>query len=277
MSTQRTTSGRKVALRVTTVGFIVAIFASFTTAAAHGKTWRNVRTGGRISAADVQEIRDEIDRIRATDVCGTEGPYPWVDDLTVDALRIKAGHIEEIIQALQAAPLSVPVSSFTGIRTPVSGDIILASDLTDLQELIDGVSCTAAPTCSDGIMNQDESDVDCGGSCPSCNTGAVCGSNGCESGENCQNCPADCGACCTQCCGGSAWNMQDGWPTPGECAAKLAEYCRAGLCGPLDDCYASGSCWVIAQDYTPAGRCKSDGRGGCYFDPNDSGPDQCSC
>ena len=31
-----------------------------------------------------------------------------------------------------------------------------------------GGVCDACPTCSDGILNQDEIDVDCGGICPAC-------------------------------------------------------------------------------------------------------------
>lgn len=55
----------------------------------------------------------------------------------------------------------------------------------------DDVACAATPacmvampaTCTDGQRNEEESDVDCGGSCPRCNDGAACGSNGdCASG-----------------------------------------------------------------------------------------------
>ena len=30
------------------------------------------------------------------------------------------------------------------------------------------------PTCMDGVQNQEESDIDCGGSCVHCETGASC-------------------------------------------------------------------------------------------------------
>lgn len=33
------------------------------------------------------------------------------------------------------------------------------------------------PTCADGVKNQDETDVDCGGACPACNLGQTCDKN----------------------------------------------------------------------------------------------------
>lgn len=44
--------------------------------------------------------------------------------------------------------------------------------------------CCLAPTCSDGVMNEDETDVDCGGSrCPKCaNTKACNNGSDCMSG-----------------------------------------------------------------------------------------------
>ncbi len=44
-----------------------------------------------------------------------------------------------------------------------------------------------APTCDDGTQNGDETDVDCGGSCPACPSGASCTQDSnCESGQ-CEN------------------------------------------------------------------------------------------
>ena len=48
-------------------------------------------------------------------------------------------------------------------------------------------ACLAAQTCDDGIQNQDETDVDCGGTCDPCATGAQCNDDDdCESGA-CSN------------------------------------------------------------------------------------------
>ncbi|MCG8418820.1 MAG: hypothetical protein MJE77_12855 [Proteobacteria bacterium] len=49
-----------------------------------------------------------------------------------------------------------------------------------------GADAMATATCSDGQQNSDESDVDCGGSCPRCAAGQRCNSSGdCQSGAVC--------------------------------------------------------------------------------------------
>ena len=50
---------------------------------------------------------------------------------------------------------------------------------------------TGTPTCSDGIQNQAETGIDCGGPCPECPK--TCGNGAVETGENCQNCALDAG------------------------------------------------------------------------------------
>jgi len=49
-----------------------------------------------------------------------------------------------------------------------------------------------AATCNDGIQNQDETGVDCGGVCPPCDEHSYCGDNSCDSDETCNSCPKDC-------------------------------------------------------------------------------------
>jgi beta-glucosidase len=52
---------------------------------------------------------------------------------------------------------------------------------------------TGGPTCTDGIRNGSETDIDCGGSCPNdCADGKLCGVNGDCTGNNCVS-----GTCCT--------------------------------------------------------------------------------
>ena len=57
-------------------------------------------------------------------------------------------------------------------------------------------SCVAAappttappvPTCSDGVKNGSETDIDCGGSCPKCGTGKACQVNGDCVNDVCQS------------------------------------------------------------------------------------------
>ena len=73
--------------------------------------------------------------------------------------------------------------------TPNCNDGIMNGDETGVDC---GGSCDPCPTCNDGIMNGDETGVDCGGSCdpcPTCNDGVM---NGDETG-------VDCGGSCDPC------------------------------------------------------------------------------
>jgi hypothetical protein len=65
-----------------------------------------------------------------------------------------------------------------------------------------GGLCPSCPSCFDGLQNQGEEYVDCGGPCPPCSVippgleypsplGSNCGDNVCDSGEEC-TCPSDC-------------------------------------------------------------------------------------
>jgi hypothetical protein len=68
------------------------------------------------------------------------------------------------------------------------------------------------PSCSDGIKNQDETDVDCGGSCALCGDGRAClTSSECASGW----CDAtQSKVCCTPGVGGCAQTSVQPWTTP---------------------------------------------------------------
>jgi TolB protein len=50
-------------------------------------------------------------------------------------------------------------------------------------------ACVASPTCNDGIQNQDETELDCGGICGECEV--ACGNDVIEEGENCETCAED--------------------------------------------------------------------------------------
>jgi uncharacterized repeat protein (TIGR03806 family) len=71
-------------------------------------------------------------------------------------------------------------------------------------------------TCSDGIQNQSETGVDCGGPCAACQT---CGNGTCSASESCQTCSADCGVCAS--CG-------DGTCSATESCSTCASDC--GVC-----------------------------------------------
>lgn len=80
-----------------------------------------------------------------------------------------------------------------------------ATGTSDPYDCADDSRCTVTPPsahCSNGVKDDDETGVDCGGSdCNPCSTG-TCNNNGsCDSGETNSNCPADCptstGVTCT--------------------------------------------------------------------------------
>ena len=83
-----------------------------------------------------------------------------------------------------------------------------------------GGPCTACATCNDGIQNQGETDVDCGGPCTACPT--------CDDGiQNQGETGIDCGGPCSP-CGGSGSTL------------LLGSYFETGLDGWIDgggDCY----------------------------------------
>jgi hypothetical protein len=62
---------------------------------------------------------------------------------------------------------------------------------------IELVGCDLAPSCNDGIQNQGEADIDCGGPCPACIVPPSCGDGACNGTETCETCELDCGACGT--------------------------------------------------------------------------------
>lgn len=100
-----------------------------------------------------------------------------------------------------------------------------------------GVGGMGQPTCSDGIKNQNETDVDCGGgTCNGCASGKMCAIDGdclsmtcmngtCIAGANClENIPPNCPVCQTQ-------NASD--------KPKCMEYLQCYLdnnCNPADPC-----------------------------------------
>jgi hypothetical protein len=58
-----------------------------------------------------------------------------------------------------------------------------------------GGPCQACPTCNDGIQNQGETGVDCGGPCQPCSSGATCSDGIQNQGETGIDCGGPCPAC----------------------------------------------------------------------------------
>lgn len=87
-----------------------------------------------------------------------------------------------------------------------------AEDVVDAGDAQDALPDADTPACSDGLKNQDETDVDCGGSCMPCAEGKACLiSSDCASGW----CDAtESKLCCTPGVGGCAQTSVQPWTTP---------------------------------------------------------------
>jgi hypothetical protein len=102
--------------------------------------------------------------------------------------------------------------------------------------------CTAlAPTCTDGLTNGDESDVDCGGTqcapCPgsrTCGAGSDCLSQVCVSGicANCTTANAACGGVCPACVDFETCDAPSDCAS-GHCQAPTPTACAAAFGSPI--------------------------------------------
>ena len=106
-------------------------------------------------------------------------------------------------------------------------------DDTDSGPMMTDGGTDAGPTesCDDGEMNQDETDVDCGGStCDACRVGEMCGAP-----SDCTTMLCDMGACQPMpTCDDGAMN---GMETDVDCGGMMCAACDEGeMCGENDDC-----------------------------------------
>ena len=89
--------------------------------------------------------------------------------------------------------------------------------------------CVASPTCSDGILNGAETDVDCGGgTCQTCALGKKCLTSGDCSTNSCQS--HVCAATCSD-------GVKDGTETDIDCGGSCPT-----KCGPNRACLTAGDC-----------------------------------
>ena len=107
------------------------------------------------------------------------------------------------------------------------------------------MTCTAR-TCADGVQNQDETDVDCGGSvCPGCNTGEDC-----VVGTDCisQVCDPGTNTCSAATCTDVVQNQDE---TDVDCGGSICPTCDDGeMCTVGTDC-TSGVCDPGTNTCTP--------------------------
>lgn len=105
----------------------------------------------------------------------------------------------------------------------------------------DALTCDtsiACPTCDDGIRNQDESDVDCGGdTCDPCGQDEMCGDNAdCDSGLTCDGGTCQAPPACDD-------NRMNGTETDIDCGGDTCDPCAtAEMCGDNGDCRSNATC-----------------------------------
>lgn len=103
----------------------------------------------------------------------------------------------------------------------------------------DGLSCNAqgaciAPSCEDEARNGNESDIDCGGTCPDCPDG-----RGCDGPDDCQSGVCSDLLCVPASCTDSTRNGEE---TDIDCGGPVCGKCDdARLCDQASDC-AAGAC-----------------------------------
>lgn len=189
-------------------------------------------------------------------------------DLWVDRTNGTCGTYPELFQA--CSPSCNPPSYGTPLGTSCSGADLYGTyadgncgTFTQVIQ-INSPSCPGAATCSDGIQNQGETGVDCGGPCAPCPVVPTCwdgiqnqGETGIDCGGPCAPCPpvatcsdgiqnqgetgVDCGGPCPDCppvatCSDGVQNQgETGVDCGGPCAA-CGPVCGDGTCEPSEKC-----------------------------------------
>ena len=122
--------------------------------------------------------------------------------------------------------------------------------------------CAQAESCSDGVLNQDESDVDCGGSCDPCPTGRRCHADSdCASGYCRGGTCAECRPSTFRCFGNYYQTCNpDGnsWSNVSHCDPTMNQICDATL-GGCREATTVGTTTPTGVYYQYAEFCTSDG------------------
>jgi sugar lactone lactonase YvrE len=129
--------------------------------------------------------------------------------------------------------LSAATACFNPGSTPITGSgTDTDGPTTDASESVDE---TVGDACADGVMNGEETDVDCGGpTCEACGTG-----QGCQAPSDCVSMTCDAGTCVDPSCEDGAMNGEE---SDVDCGGSACPTCADGQgCGDGSDC-ASGVC-----------------------------------
>lgn len=154
--------------------------------------------------------------------------------------------------ALDASTASPPVDAMATADvaevpdTSLSLDAAAVADVADAPEASPSVDAGGdaeadAPlpaSCTDGILNGSETDIDCGGSCDACGPGLKCGKSG-----DCRShvCVASDGGAESTCQATCTDGERDGTESDVDCGGSCGACSAGALCNAPGDC-KSGSC-----------------------------------
>jgi hypothetical protein len=162
-------------------------------------------TGGTVTATGTT---DSSDTVTATDTAPTDPATPTA---TTDAMSEPVTTGDPTSGDTTSEPVTTGdptgdattdslTSSDTSTTAPsvtCGNGVLEQGELCDDGDDDETDECTSlceAPTCDDGLRSGDETDVDCGGSCPGCGAGQTCGGDDDCEGDECEagHCAAVC-------------------------------------------------------------------------------------
>lgn len=186
MSLKNTVAGRT----LRSVGLIAALSAIATVAACDNQNWEALSQTNQVGGTDLSTLPG-IDG-------GTVDPAPDMANIFCAVGAIMCG---EICRNIMSNPYSCGACD---------------KHCSETEQCIQGV-CTGLPPCANGVKDNDESDVDCGGaSCERCNPGMKC------SGNN---------DCASKYCNGRT------------CGCRSSDDCNCGNNGSCGCILQTGTCW----------------------------------
>ena len=127
--------------------------------------------------------------------------------------------ITALVQDWQSG--AVPNHGLVLEEPPIEGHHYWSSDVGNLAKRPSLEVCYVAATCDDGVQNQGEQSVDCGGPCAACPT---CSDGAQNQGEQGVDCGGPCSPCAT-CSDGAQNQGETGVDCGGPCAACITTSC----------------------------------------------------
>ena len=129
--------------------------------------------------------------------CGVPGNAPNAGTIMsyCNQNDFNEGFHPQVAEAIRDYIASCTCTNPCGGNQPTCEDGIQNGDETGVDCGGTCPPCETAPTCDDGIQNGDETGVDCGGTCPPCETAPTC-DDGIQNGDETG---VDCGGTCPPC------------------------------------------------------------------------------